>query len=122
MVEGAIRNPGNPNHFMVAQPIDRRVRLYKNGTLVADSSRALRVIEIGKSVYEPRLYIPRDDVVPDLVETDKITHCPLKGDASYYTIDGTEMAWGYTTLDFAKVLDGHVSFWTDDLRIVEDDG
>ncbi len=122
MVEGAIRNPNNPNHFMVAQPVGRRVRLYSGETLIADTDDALRVIEVGKSIYAPCLYIPHADVEVDMVKTDKTTHCPLKGDAAYYAIDGVEMAWRYDTFDFAKVLEGHVSFWPQELRIVEGDG
>ncbi|MBT6094014.1 MAG: DUF427 domain-containing protein [Rhodospirillaceae bacterium] len=122
MVEGAIQNPGNPDHFMVAQPVGRRVQLYIGETLIADTMAALRVIEVGKSVYAPCLYIPHADVTVDMVKTEKITHCPLKGDAAYYTIGDKEMAWGYETFDFAKVLEGHVSFWTQELRIVEGDG
>jgi uncharacterized protein (DUF427 family) len=43
-------------------------------------------------------YIPRKDVKMErLVRTDHKTHCPFKGDASYYSLkDGPENAvWSY---------------------------
>ena len=90
-VEGAIRNPANPHHFMVVQPAGRRIRIFFGDRLVADSVDALRVIEIG----------------------------PLKGDADYFSLEGQEIAWAYRSLDFAAVLDGLYSFWGDNMRIVE---
>ncbi len=117
--EGAIHNPNNPDHFMVVQPVPRRVRIYRNGDLVADSWKALRVVEISKRAYEPCLYIPMADVTAMLQKLEKTTHCPLKGEADYHAINGEEAAWSYRTYDFARALEGHVSFWPDGLKIVE---
>lgn len=118
-VEGAIRNPANPNHFMVVRPAGRRARIFFGDILVADSREALRVIEIGRTAYEPRLYFPPSDLLLPLQKLDKVTHCPLKGDAEYFALDGREIGWAYRALDFAAVLDGLISFWGEDMRIVE---
>lgn len=118
-VEGAIRNPANPHHFMVVQPAGRRIRIFFGDRLVADSMDALRVIEIGRRAYEPRLYLPKQALTVPLVKLDKVTHCPLKGDAHYFSLEGQEIAWAYRSLDFAAVLDGLYSFWGDNMRIVE---
>ena len=62
-VEGAIRNPSNPHHFMVIKPIPRKVRVFIGDRLIADTTEAVRVIEIGRSVYDPVVYFPADDLM-----------------------------------------------------------
>lgn len=118
-VAGAIRNPANPNHFMVVQPVGRRVRIFFGDYLVADTTEAVRVIEIAGHAYEPRLYLPEASLTAPLTRLEKVTHCPLKGDAGYFSLDGQEIAWVYRSLDFAAVLDGLYSFRGEDMRIVE---
>ncbi|MFV2092674.1 MAG: DUF427 domain-containing protein [Hyphomicrobiales bacterium] len=118
-IKGAIRNPANPNHFMVVLPVDRRVQIHIGGVQVVDTASALRVIEIGKHAYQPRLYIPAADVTAELSRTGKTTHCPLKGEAAYYALDGAEVAWRYDTFDFAAILEGHLSFMAEGLSITE---
>lgn len=118
-VAGAIRNPANGAHFMVVQPIERRIQIFYDDILLADSRQALRLIEMSHHAYEPRIYVPSADVKAELQKTAKKTHCPLKGDAFYVTLNGVEVAWGYEPFDFASVLKGHLSFWGSGLRIVE---
>ena len=66
------------------EPNHRRVRVFFGGEAVADSSRTLYLFETG---HLPVYYFPRDDVRFDLLEpTSHHTHCPYKGDASYYTV------------------------------------
>ncbi|PAU78370.1 DUF427 domain-containing protein [Halomonas salipaludis] len=73
---------------------DRRVRVIIDGTLLADSTRAIELRERG---YPPRQYIPRDDVRMDLlIRSDTETHCPFKGDAAYFSFgDRADVAWSY---------------------------
>ena len=62
----------------------RRVRVIVGDETVADSRRAFLLQESG---LQPVYYFPPEDVREDLLErSDKHTHCPKKGDASYYTI------------------------------------
>jgi uncharacterized protein (DUF427 family) len=66
------------------EPNQRRVRVFFGGEAVADSSRTLYLLETD---HLPVYYFPRDDVRFDLLEpTSHHTHCPYKGDASYYTV------------------------------------
>lgn len=117
-VEGAIRQPGSPHHFMVAKPVDRRVRIWCGDRLIADTGDALCLIEVSSRVYDPVIYVPPEDVVTPLEHVDKTTHCPLKGDASYYAFDGEEVGWAYLApFDFAAVLAGRHAFWTSKVRI-----
>ena len=80
----------------------------------------MRLLEVGRKAYAPQYYIPREDISAALVRTDKSTHCPLKGDASYFSIvdaeGGEEIGWAYESpFDFASPLAGHIAF---DLRRV----
>jgi len=119
-VEGAIRNPGNPHHFMVLKPVKGIVSIFLGEDLLARTTNALRLIEIGKTVYDPTLYIPAKDVVISLGEIEKNSQCPLKGQASYYEYEGEEIAWAYTEpYDFADGLKDHFSFWTSKVWIEE---
>ena len=120
MLEGAIQNPSNPRHMMQLDPVGQTLRIRFGDVLVAETDRAVRLLEIGKRAYAPQYYIPRQDVCVALTRTARSTHCPLKGDASYFTIDGLdgaeEIGWGYETpFDFAAQLSGHLAF---DLRRV----
>ena len=89
--------PG-PDHPISVAPNSRRVRVTIAGTTVADSSNTLTLKEAS---YPPVHYIPRADVdMRALTRTDHRTHCPYKGDASYFTIrvDGRQAdnaVWSY---------------------------
>ena len=80
-------------------PCERRVRIRHGDVVVADSSRALRVLE---TASPPTIYIPADDVRTDLLEEapDKHTVCEWKGRASYFHLGGNgerarHAAWTY---------------------------
>ncbi|MGJ7459710.1 DUF427 domain-containing protein [Halomonas sp. MA07-2] len=75
-------------------PNSRRVQVAIDGTLLADTTRAIELRERG---YPPRQYIPRDDVRMELLTpSETVTHCPLKGDASYFSFgERKDVAWSY---------------------------
>ena len=111
------QKPGDSDHIMFVQPVSGRITIETSGTRIAETTNALRVIEIGKSVYEPRYYVPTADLVVALDALENTTHCPIKGDARYFALNGVEVAWRYDTLDFASVLEDHLSFAADNLTI-----
>ena len=75
--------PG-PDHPITVEPNSRRVRVTFNGEVVAESTRSLVMRERN---YNPVIYIPREDADASLlVRTDHTSHCPYKGDASYFSI------------------------------------
>jgi uncharacterized protein (DUF427 family) len=91
-----------PDHRITAKPAGVRVQVRFRGELLADTKDAVALEEAmgaGKSTVAPVVYyIPRKDVKMDrLVRTDHRTHCPFKGDASYWSLkDGPENAvWSY---------------------------
>src|SRR3954447_20323466 len=62
-------------------PCERRVRVELGGETVADSTRALRVLETS---HPPVIYIPRDDVHVALEPSrGRSTWCEFKGRAEY---------------------------------------
>jgi len=80
---------------ITTRPAGVRVRVTLRGELIADSRDAVALEE---GSYPVVYYIPRKDVRMDRLErTSHRTHCPYKGDASYYSIqDGpANAAWSY---------------------------
>jgi uncharacterized protein (DUF427 family) len=73
-----------PRHRLLLHPFPRRVRARFAGEVVLDSTRGALLHE---SNILPRLYVPLEDVRADLLErTDHASHCPFKGDASYWSV------------------------------------
>ena len=121
-LNNAIRNPANPAHMMVIKDVPRRIRVYAGDVLLADSTRALRVIEMGKSVYDPVVYIPEEDLTGAFEPVEKSTHCPIKGDASYVAVGGEEVGWVYhDPVPMTQQLKAHYAFWPAKTRLVEGD-
>ena len=116
-----IHNPDNDAHFMRIKPVAGTVLVSRGGTTLASSTHAIRVMETGRDVYDPVIYVPLTDVSEALRPVaDKSTHCPLKGDASYFGLDGEEIAWTYDRpLDRARELAGHVGFYANKVVIEE---
>lgn len=95
----------------------KRVRVLFNGVAVADSADVLTVRETG---HAPVFYFPREDVRMDLLTpTNHRTHCPFKGDASYWTLaaDGKtseNAVWSYLApYDETAGLRGRLAFYVD---------
>jgi uncharacterized protein (DUF427 family) len=104
-----------PRSVIFWDPEPRRIRGLKGGETVVDSRRAHLLHETG---LLPRYYFPLEDVRQDLLEpTDHHTHCPYKGDASYWTLRvGDQVhenaAWVYPEpLPDAPDLRGHLCFY-----------
>jgi uncharacterized protein (DUF427 family) len=81
-----------------------------NGTTIAESDDTV--------VVEGNHYFPRESVRADVLqESAKSTHCPWKGDASYFSIavDGEvnqDAAWYYPApKDAAAQIKDRVAFW-----------
>jgi uncharacterized protein (DUF427 family) len=89
--------PG-PDHPITITRNGKRVRVTFAGRTIADTEAALTLKEAS---YKPVLYVPRADTDMSLLaSTDHHTHCPHKGDASYFTVtvDGRSAenaVWSY---------------------------
>jgi uncharacterized protein (DUF427 family) len=97
-------------------PAGVRVRITFNGEVIADSQDALR-LEEGK--YAPVYYVPRKDVKMErLIRTSHTSHCPYKGDATYYSISNGQTArnavWSYEQpLDGVAAIKERLAFYPD---------
>jgi len=86
------------SHPITIEHEQARVRVLFEGHEIADSSDVVLLREGG---YPPVRYLPRDDVrMAFLRRTDKVTHCPYKGAAAYFSIyrDGKlieNAVWSY---------------------------
>jgi uncharacterized protein (DUF427 family) len=84
-----------PRSHIVTRPAGARVRVTLKGEVIADSRNA---IEMKEGTYPAAYYFPRADVnMQRLRRTSHGSHCPYKGDASYFSIvDGPQNAvWSY---------------------------
>ncbi len=116
LVPGMIHRTDVPRHMMRISPAGRRIVAKLGDAVLADSVRALRVVEIGQDLYPPLYYLPAGDVVATFMPTDHTTHCPLKGDTAYHDVQIgehliEELAWEYSKpLPQARELAGHIAF------------
>lgn len=81
-------------HTITVEQGDTHVRVVQDGQVVAESRRPLLLHETGLPV---RYYLPPQDVRTDLLTpSDTTTHCPFKGDASYWSLpDAPDLVWAY---------------------------
>lgn len=98
-----------------------RVRALFEGHEIADSANALILTEAG---HDPVVYFPREDVATmSMRSTDHVTHCPFKGDATYYTIYrdrqiAENAAWSYDDpIEGADMLRGRIAFYPEHVDI-----
>jgi uncharacterized protein (DUF427 family) len=115
--------PG-PDHPITVAANPRRVRVSFAGQTIADTERALTLKEAG---YRPVQYIPRADVAMDLLKsTAHTSHCPYKGNASYFTIvaggnTAENAVWSYER-PFPAMADiaGYVAFYPNRVDKIEE--
>jgi uncharacterized protein (DUF427 family) len=102
------------------KPEQKRVRVTFHGEVIADTAQALALKE---GSYPVVYYIPRKDVKMDrLARTTHSTHCPHKGDASYFSIqDGPANAvWSYEQpKNQVAAIKDHVAFYPDKVDAIE---
>jgi uncharacterized protein (DUF427 family) len=85
-------------HTITITPAELHVEVSLGGQKLAESDRPVLLDETG---LPTRYYLPREDVRTDLLRpTDTATHCPFKGDASYWSaqVGGEtykDVVWSY---------------------------
>jgi uncharacterized protein (DUF427 family) len=117
----------SPKHRIYFEPFAPRLRAVVGDRVVLDSVRAHLLHETG---IAPRVYVPLEDLDGGLLErTETTTHCPFKGDASYWTLRVGSRAvedavWAYEApLEGASWLAGFASLYWEkpDAWLVEDE-
>jgi uncharacterized protein (DUF427 family) len=116
----AMKIPG-PDHPITISPLKGRVTVQFKGVQVAQSDKAL---ELKEAQYPAVIYVPRSDIsIEHYVRTEHRTHCPYKGDASYFslTADGQSAenaVWTYEeAYPSVKEIEGHVAFYPDKVTL-----
>jgi uncharacterized protein (DUF427 family) len=91
------------------------------GAVLGETKRAL---ELREGSYPARIYVPREDVAMALLEpTDRLTTCPWKGEASYFSVQSPEgrldnAVWSYEAPnDDVAAIAGHLSFYEDKVTV-----
>ncbi|MGP3910592.1 DUF427 domain-containing protein [Nonomuraea sp. NBC_00507] len=113
-------HPRDPYTRVDILPSSRHVRVEVDGVTVADSRGARILFETG---LPARYYLPKTDVRLDLLEhTDTVTHCPYKGTAEYWSVNGAkDLAWSYRTpLPESERVAGLIAFYNEKLDIYVD--
>lgn len=111
----------HPEHTITVAPYAGEVTVAFKGTAIAKSTSAL---ELREAHYPPVLYIPLGDVEPSLLRrSSHATHCPFKGEASYWDIvigdhEIDNAVWGYEIpYDEMLELAGLVAFYPNKVEI-----
>jgi len=102
------------------KPEKKRVRVTFQGEAIADTADALALKE---GSYPVVYYIPRKDVKLERLErTTHSTHCPHKGDASYFSIKGgpANAVWSYERpKDGVAAIREYLAFYPDKVDAIE---
>lgn len=114
-----------PDHVVAFRPAGRRVIVRIGGEVIAESDKAVLCEETG---HGPVYYLPMTDTRAHLFRpTATSTHCPFKGDASYWSVtaggvDGRDVAWSYDLpYDEATAIRGYVAFYPDRVDAIDVD-
>lgn len=112
--------PG-PDHPIHIEPATRRWRALFEGHVIADTDDALVLRE---AKYPPVIYFPRSAVGMEYMgRTSHHTHCPYKGDASYYTLRmdsrvEENVAWSYEDpADAVSQIKDRIAFYPDRVEV-----
>jgi len=116
-----------PKHRLFFEDYPRRMRALVSDHVVLETTRGKLLHETG---ILPRLYVPIDDIDSDVLEaSEHTTHCPFKGDASYWTVKVSgrrieDALWHYPEpLEPASWLKGYACLYDEaaDLWLQEDE-
>jgi uncharacterized protein (DUF427 family) len=121
--ERIFSHPRDPFHRVDVLPSSRSVRIEVDGDVVAETTRAHLLFET--SVYT-RFYIPREDVRLELQPSERISYCPYKGQASYWSVEAggrlrQDIAWSYEEpRPEVSPIAGFVAFWDERVDVYLD--
>jgi uncharacterized protein (DUF427 family) len=111
-------------HRVVIEPNPHRLRVIHRGITIADTSRGLTLKETG---LPDVFYFPREDVnMTRLERSTDTSHCPYKGDASYFHLHMEESgivenaAWSYEEpLEGAARIKGYLAFYASEVDRID---
>ena len=93
------------------------------GAILGETNRALELSEEG---HAPVIYFPREDIAMAFLDpSSKTTHCPHKGDASYFSIVNKssiseDAVWSYENpINDVGEIKGYLAFYPSDSVKIE---
>jgi len=93
------------------------------GAVIGESQNALELIE---GDYPPVIYFPREDIAMAFLDQSETTsHCPYKGDASYFAIEAksgtiSDAVWSYENpKEAVSQIKGYLAFYNSKVAIEE---
>jgi uncharacterized protein (DUF427 family) len=111
----------HPDHKITVRSRDGRVRVTSGDLVLAETQEAL---ELSEANYPPVLYIPFSDIdFGALTRTATTTHCPFKGEATYWQVGlpgdlGQDVMWAYERpFDEMAEIAGHGAFYADRVKV-----
>jgi uncharacterized protein (DUF427 family) len=109
----------NQGKVIIVAPYDGTVIVRAGEAVIASSTKAKLLTE---APYPSVLYIPFADIdFTQLRGTDLSTHCPYKGDATYWSVlpdadNGKNAMWAYPFDEMAEIRD-HGAFYPNKVTI-----
>lgn len=111
-------------HYAVYDKYNRNLTIKMGNEIIAKTTEAIMVKEVGSGVYDPVFYIPREDVIINLIPEDRSSTCPIKGAASYWMpekVTDNYFAWSYEDPNpRAKKIKGHIAFNMDYITLISE--
>ncbi|WFP62246.1 MULTISPECIES: DUF427 domain-containing protein [unclassified Mesorhizobium] len=111
----------NPGKVITIEPYRGTVTVSAGNAVIARSTRARLLSE---PPYPAVFYIPFDDIdFGKLARTEHSTHCPYKGDASYWSVlpageSGKDAMWAYEQpFDEMTEIRDHGAFYTSKVAV-----
>lgn len=111
----------NPSHHITVEPFDGVVTVHFSSAVIASTKNAKVLKEAGHSDV---LYIPFEDIYFDFLRrSETSTHCPFKGDASYWSVIAAGEArpnimWAYEhPYDEMLIIRDHGAFYPEKVSI-----
>ena len=111
-------------HTIELVPSRQHLRIAVGGELVAETRRAL---ELHETAHRTRWYLPIEDVRDGVLEPSETTsHCPFKGDATYYSVRAggelhRDLVWTYPDpLADVREIAGLVCFYDEKVDLTVD--
>jgi uncharacterized protein (DUF427 family) len=118
-----VAHPRDPFHRIDVLTSSRHVSLELDGQVLAESSRPMLLFE---TMLPARYYLPREDILAELVPSGTRTYCAYKGQASYWSATSggrilPDIAWTYEEpLHDAARVRGLIAFFGERLDVVLD--
>ena len=117
---GFLKYPGRTLNY---KTIERKIEVIFNNKIVASSNRFILLEEEN---YAPVMYVPRDGLFFEFMESTKYsTYCPFKGKASYWNIkvcdkNAENAVWSYSDpFDEAVIIKNYFAFYSDKVGTIK---